>query len=83
MDETVTGGKNTFFNNLTFFNSTNANFLFWEKNRREIFWDTDGSLTNVTGGAYVVPYKIHLDGINGCTVNNTAQWNSSIICAMN
>ena len=46
----VTGGKNTLFRNLKFFNGSNPQWIYWETWRREIFHDLDGSLTNLTGG---------------------------------
>ena len=79
----VTGGKNTQFLNVKDYNSATANRIFWQKHRREIFWDQDGSITNTPGGAYIIPYKKHIDGIVGCTNHPEAFWDNSIICAMN
>ena len=47
----VTGSKNTHFLRVKAFDSDEAKFIFWENHRREIFWDEDGSLTNINGGA--------------------------------
>ncbi|CAK78473.1 unnamed protein product (macronuclear) [Paramecium tetraurelia] len=60
----VQGGKNTQFINVNAFNSDSANRIFWQKHRREIFWDQDGSISKVAGGAYIIPYKKHIDGIS-------------------
>jgi hypothetical protein len=59
--------------------------IYWEKHRREIFWDLDGSITGPTLGttgkaAYIVPYKAHLDGVPGCQTMPDAKWDNSIIC---
>jgi hypothetical protein len=51
--------------------------------RREIFWDIDGSISDTAGGAYIIPYKKHIDGVPGCTAHPEDHWDNSIICAMN
>lgn len=74
----VTGGKNTKFERIYIDQSAKtAAPLFWERYRREIFWDLDGSITGL-GPSYLTPYKQHLDGIDGCTRN--LQYNDSMIC---
>jgi hypothetical protein len=65
------------------YNSLNAQIVYWQKFRREIFWDLDGSITGVVGGAYITPYKPHMAEIPGCVVHSEAKWDNSIICAMN
>ena len=40
----VTGGKTTYFQNITYYN-IQGNYIFWEKWRREMFIDLDGTLT--------------------------------------
>jgi hypothetical protein len=62
----VTGSKNTHFNNVQINFSDEAQKIYWENWRREIIWDKDGSLSNTPGGAYIVPFKTHLQGIDGC-----------------
>ncbi|CAD8161606.1 unnamed protein product [Paramecium octaurelia] len=79
----VQGGKNTHFMNLRAYNSDQAHRIYWQKHRREIFWDIDGSFTNIDGGAYIIPYKKHIDGIPGCVTHPEDFWDNSIICAMN
>ena len=59
----VSGGKNTFFSGLSFYNSTNPQWIYWDGFRNEIFHDLDGSLTNLTGGGTLTPYKNHYNGI--------------------
>lgn len=39
----VVGSKTTYFENITYTNVT-GNYIFWEKWRREVFMDLDGSL---------------------------------------
>ena len=51
--------------------------------KREIFWDMDGSITGISGGAYISPYKEHFVGVTGCTAHPEAKWGNSHICAMN
>ena len=51
--------------------------------KREIFWDLDGSITGVSGGAYITPYKEHNAGVTGCTAHPEAKWGNSLICSMN
>jgi hypothetical protein len=71
----VTGGKNTKFQNIMVDSSaSSAKRIFWENWRREIFWDTDGSLTG--SRSYLVPTKPHLSNIPGCT----AAYGNTIIC---
>ncbi|CAK63336.1 unnamed protein product (macronuclear) [Paramecium tetraurelia] len=79
----VQGGKNTQFFNVKAYHSDTANRIFWQKHRREIFWDQDGSISGVSGGAYIIPYKKHIDGIPGCVNHPEDFWDNSIICAMN
>ncbi|CAD8206675.1 unnamed protein product [Paramecium pentaurelia] len=76
----VTGGKNTHFKGIKIINSASARIIHWNNFRREIFWDLDGTLTNIPTGAQIVAYKLHLDGLNGCTYQNTVQWDNSLIC---
>lgn len=37
----------------------------------------------MSGGAYIIPYKKHIDGITGCENHPEDFWDNSIICAMN
>ena len=62
----ISSSKTTFFEKLSIKNSSNYNWIFWNGLKRNIFWDLDGTLTNLTGGGYLVPQKIHLDGVAGC-----------------
>lgn len=62
-----------------------AEFIFWEKHRREIFVDLDGSLTNngVKDGKtyYVTPYYAHFDPlIDGTICKNLTNWDVAIRC---
>jgi hypothetical protein len=70
----VTGGKTSFFNNITYQNIL-GNYIFWNKWRREIFIDEDGTLTapiaqslgvNQNQPGAVTPYFPHLDIANHC-----------------
>jgi hypothetical protein len=59
--------------------------VFWEKHRREIFWDLDGSISekflNISGPAFLMPYKQHLDGLENCVTKVEDEvWDDSIIC---
>lgn len=81
----VTGSKNTHFLRVKAFDSDEAKFIFWENHRREIFWDEDGSLTNINGGAQIIPYKSHLQNIDGCQNRvepNHPGWDNSIVCEL-
>ena len=63
-------------------NSPNANIVSWQMHKREIFWDMDGSITGISGGAYISPFKEHFVGVTGCTAHPEAKWGNSHICAM-
>jgi len=83
----VTGGKTTFFNNVKYAN-IQGSFIFWNRWRREIFIDEDGSLTvpiktalNLPTGNFggITPYFDHLR-IPGRCFNITARWDNSTYC---
>jgi hypothetical protein len=60
--------------------ASTARKIFWEKHRREIFWDLDGSITGWPEGAYLSPYKPHFEGLSECEIRNDTAWNSSVVC---
>ncbi|CAD8069993.1 unnamed protein product [Paramecium primaurelia] len=74
------GQQETHFKGIKIINSASARIIYWNNFRREIFWDLDGTLTNIPTGAQIVAYKLHLDGLNQCTYQNTVQWDNSLIC---
>lgn len=47
-------------------NSSDYQWIRWNGLKRNILYDVDGTLTNLTGGGYLIPYKVHLDGVSGC-----------------
>ncbi|KAM3144741.1 hypothetical protein pb186bvf_003050 [Paramecium bursaria] len=82
-DIAVVGGKNTNFSNIAIHNSNDANLIEWNNFQREIFWDLDGSITQITGGAYIIPNKVHLTGIPECTPQLNAKYDNSLVCPIN
>lgn len=79
---TISGGKTTRMEKLQFHNTTKK--VWWEKNRNEIYWDMDGSLTGVhgqNGGAYVTPYYPHLNDIKHCKRNEDSIYDDAIVCS--
>jgi hypothetical protein len=86
----VTGGKATFFQNIQYTNVT-GNYIFWEKWRREIFHDLDGSLTRpiqqAMGVTYpsatVMPFMVHNQIPGKCVNESTSKWDESLICNEN
>jgi hypothetical protein len=47
----TTSSKNSFFSQIQILNSLDFTYLKWQGSHRDIVWDTDGSLTGVSGGA--------------------------------
>lgn len=62
-----------------------AKKIFWQKHRREIFWDLDGSLTKGLGGEvstsnFLSPYKETFEELKECTLHRESIWNDTVIC---
>jgi hypothetical protein len=84
----VTGGKTTYFKNITY-NNILGNYVFWQKWRREIFMDLDGSMTAPiatslslapqTGGS-VTPYRASLLVPDHCYNLSGPVWDNAIYC---
>jgi hypothetical protein len=80
----ISTSKTTFFDTIKVSNSSNFNWVFWNGLRRNIFRDTDGTLTNKTGGGYLTPYKAHLEGVPGCTsLKSDILWGETHVCDQN
>jgi hypothetical protein len=84
----VTGGKTTYFKNITY-NNIQGSYIFWEKWRREVFMDLDGTLTapiatNLSLPAQskgsVTPYRASLLVPDHCYNISGALWDNSIYC---
>lgn len=83
----VTSGKAAFFEKITYTNFS-GNYLHWNGDRRNIFYDIDGTLSgaNFNGStprvnSAIVPYFPHLDVAGKCFNNtNSLLWNTSLIC---
>lgn len=83
----VTGGKTSFFRNITYFNILGS-YVFWNGWRRQIFIDEDGTLTaplrkslNLTAmnKSTITPYFQHLNIPNRC-YQVIPLWNNSTFC---
>jgi hypothetical protein len=86
----VTGGKTTHFKNITYQN-IQGNYIFWEKWRREIFIDLDGTLLApvvptikptipAQSKGSITPYRASLLIPNHCYNISGASWDDSIYC---
>lgn len=84
----VTGGKTTFFKNISY-NNIQGDYIFWEKWRREIFMDLDGSLLAPAVSALslpaqskgsITPYRPSLLIPGHCHHINDSSWDNAIYC---
>lgn len=65
-----------------------GDYIFWEKWRREIFYDMDGTLTRpiqtALGASYssatLMPYYLHNDIPGLCLPDPSSRWNTSLVC---
>lgn len=78
----VTGGKLTKFSGITY-SGISAKKMFWENWRREIYEDTDGSLTGKGVKSWVTPTGPHLSSSPKCTTTaaELADWDNGVICS--
>ena len=84
----VTGGKTTEFEQISY-NNIQGNYIFWEKWRREIFIDLDGTLTQpfysqlavgAQSRATISPNRPSLANNEKCHTIMNGNWNDSVWC---
>ena len=86
----VTGGKTTLFENIQY-NNILGKYIFWEKWRREIFVDLDGTMSlplkqaitpaiPAQSKAVISPYRPSLMVPNHCYRVTNDLWDNSVYC---
>ena len=65
----ITGGKLSRFTGISYKNINSQSYIYWENFRREIYEDTDGSLSGKGSPTWITPFGPHLNKTLECATS--------------